>query len=84
MITGWSHPKPVVTLAALTLRAALETRAEISSEALVRPLVTQTIQHLAQPGQQVWIAPEFERLLGGDDTDPRREGPTGSNKSTHS
>lgn len=59
LLTGWSLDDPLVDVAARALRAGCESRTEMSTAMLTRPLVTHSIQHLGRQGSAAWIAPEF-------------------------
>jgi len=59
LVTGWDvHPR-LVALAAMTLRAKASTADVTTTAEVTRPLLTDTIQHLARRSPEPWIASEF-------------------------
>jgi hypothetical protein len=59
VVTGWELNDELVGLAARALRAKVATAQAASTEDLIRPLLTASIQHLGRQGTQPWIAAEF-------------------------
>jgi len=59
LVTGWELNDELVTLAARALRAKFATAETASTEDLIRPLLTASIQHLGRQRRQPWIAAEF-------------------------
>lgn len=63
VVTGWDLNDQLVAIAARALRAKLATATEASTDHLIRPLVTESIQHFARTSPAPWIAAEFREPL---------------------
>lgn len=59
LVTGWKLNEPPAQIAARALRARLESAGVASTADLVRPLVTESIQHLGRQSAHAWTAAEF-------------------------
>lgn len=59
LLTGWDLDERVIDLAARTLRASAASGDTTTTDDLIRPLVIESIQHLARSSESPWIAPEF-------------------------
>jgi len=59
LLTGWDLHDGLVMLAARTLRGKAQTGDFATTEELVRPLLTEHIEHLARHRGHTWIANEF-------------------------
>lgn len=63
LLTGWHLHGDVISLAARTLRAKAASSDVTTTEALIRPLVTEHIEHLARHRGQSWVGEEFSAPL---------------------
>ena len=59
LLTGWTLDDRLVRIATHALRARLSTAGHASTSTLIRPLVTESIQHFGRRNPEPWIANEF-------------------------